>query len=49
MGYYIVKLLSEAYMLQDETTVHKQGIKSGGLIAKVGYISITKSNTNWYW
>ena len=49
MGYYIVKLLSEPYILSDDKTVDKKVIKSVELIVKAGYISIMRSNTNWYW
>ena len=49
MGYYIVKLLSEPYILSDDKTVDKQVIKLVELIVKAGYVSIMRSNTNWYW
>ena len=34
MGYYVVKLLSEPYMLQDEIVFDKKFIKKGELIVK---------------
>ena len=39
MGYYVVKYLSEPYMLQDKKNFDK----------KVINVSIMESNTNWYW
>ena len=49
MGYYVVKFLLEPYMLQDKKTVDKQVIKVGKIIVKAEYLSIMKTNTNWYW
>ena len=34
MGYYVVKILSELYMLQDKKTVDKQVIQASELILK---------------
>ena len=49
MGYYAVKFLSKPYRLQDDKKVYKQVIKSGEIIVKAEYISITKTITNCYW
>ena len=49
IGYYVVKLLSEPYMLKDDKTVDNKVIKSGELTVKKEYLSIIKANTNWYW
>ena len=49
MAYYVVKFLSEPYMLQDNKIVDKQVIMAGELIVKSEYLSIMKANTNWYW
>ena len=49
MGYYVVKFLKLPYTLQDYKTFYNQVIEAGELIAKVEYISIKRSNTNWYW
>ena len=48
MVYYVVKFLSEPYMLQDDKKVDKQFRKEGEIIAKSGYLCIMKYNTNWY-
>ena len=48
MGYYDVKLLSETNTIQDKRTVEKKVIKAGELIVNVEYLSIIKTNTNWY-
>ena len=49
MVYYVVKFLSEQYMLQYYKTVNKQVIKVGELILKAEYIIIMKSRKTWYW
>ena len=35
-------------MLQDNKTVEKKVINAGEIILKAEYLSIMKSNTNWY-
>ena len=49
MVYYVVKFLSEQYMLQYYKTVNKQVIKVGELILKAEYVIIMKSSKTWYW
>ena len=46
---YVIKLLSEAYILQNNTTIDGQVISAGGLFVKPKYIFSMKENTNWYW
>ena len=48
VGYYVVKLLLEPYMLQDNITTDKKLIKSGELKVKSKYPSKMKTNTTWY-
>ena len=33
-GYYIIKFISEAYMLQNSTTIDRQVISTGKLVVK---------------
>ena len=40
---------SEAYTLQDNTTIDGQIITAGELVVKAQYISSMKVDTNWYW
>ena len=45
---HVAKFLSEPYKLQDDKKVDNQVMRAGELIVKAEYISIKKSNTNWY-
>ena len=47
--FYVVQLLSEAYTLQNNTTIYWQVISSGELVVKAQYICSMQGNTNWYW
>ena len=38
MGYQVIKFVSEAYTLQDETTCDGQIIPYGGIVVKAHYI-----------
>ena len=40
---------SEAYTLQDNTTIDGQIIISGKLVVKAQYLCYTQVDTNWYW
>ena len=48
IGYYVVILLLEPYMLQYDKKIDKQVINAGEVIVKVGCLSTIKSNTQWY-
>ena len=37
-GFYVIMFTSEAYKLQDNTTIDGQIITSGGLVVKAQYI-----------
>ena len=40
---------SEAYTLQDNTTIDGQIINAGGLVVKAQYFCSMQVDTNWYW
>ena len=40
---------SEAYTLQDNTTIYGQIITAGELVVKAQYICSIQVDTNWYW
>ena len=48
-GFYVVKFISEAYMLQKNTKIDGQVISFGELVAKAQYLWSVQENTNWYW
>ena len=37
-GLYVIQFISEAYMLQNNTTINGQVISAGGLVVKVQYL-----------
>ena len=47
-GLYVIKFISEAYMLQNNTTIDGQVISAGELVVKSQYICSMQENTNWY-
>ena len=47
-GFYVIKLLSDVYKLQDNTTIDGQVIYAGELVVKAQYLSSMQENTNWY-
>ena len=47
--FYVILLVSEAYTLQDNTTIYVQIITAGELVVKAQYISSVRVGTNWYW
>ena len=48
-GLYFIKFLSEAYTLQNNTTIYGQVIYDGELVVKAKYLCSMQENTNWYW
>ena len=49
MGYYVIKLFSEAYTLQEDTTCNGKISASVELFFKAQYIKCIQDNTKWYW
>ena len=47
-GFYVIKLISEAYKLQNNTTIDRKFISDGELVGKAQYLCSMKENTNWY-
>ena len=48
MGYYVIKLISEAYALREETTCDRKIGSAGELVVKAQYIDCMKDNTKRY-
>ena len=48
-GFYVVQFISEAYRLQNNTTIDGQVISAGELVLKSQYLCSMQENTNWYW
>ena len=48
-GFYVIKLLLDAYTLQNNTTIDRQVISAGKLVVKAQYICFMQENINWYW
>ena len=48
-GFYVIMVTSEAYTLQNNTTIYGQIITSGELVVKTQYICSMQVDTNWYW
>ena len=49
MDSMLFKFISEAYTLQNNTTIYGQVISSGELFIKAQYLCSMQENTNWYW
>ena len=49
MEYYVIKLLSESYTLQEDTTNYGRISTSGELYVKSQYVNCMQYNTRWYW
>ena len=49
MGYYVIKFISEAFILQEETTYDGQINTAGELVFKFQYMNCMQYNTKWYW
>ena len=47
-GYYVIKFISEAYTLQNNTTIDGQIITTGELVVKAHYLCSMQDTTNWY-
>ena len=47
--FYVIMFTSEAYTLQDNTTIDGQIITADELFVKKQYIWSVKVDTNWYW
>ena len=47
-GFYVIQFISEAYRLQNNTTIDGQVISSGELLVKSQYFCSIQENTNWY-
>ena len=45
----MIKFVSKAYTLQDETTCDEKNSSAGELSFKEQYIRYTKEKTKWYW
>ena len=48
-GLYVIQLLSDAYTLQNNTTIYGQVISFWELVVKAQYLCSMQENTNWYW
>ena len=49
MGYYVIKLISEDHISQEETRCSVQISTFGELVVKDQYMNFMKDNTKWYW
>ena len=47
--FYVIQFVSEAYTLQNNTTIDIQVIYAGELVVKAKYICSVQENTNCYW
>ena len=47
--FYVIMFTSEAYTLQDNTTIYGKIITTGGLVGKAKYLCSMQVDTNWYW
>ena len=48
-GFYFIMFTSEAYTLQDNTTIYGQIITAVKLVVKSQYLCSMHVDTNWYW
>ena len=48
-GLYVIQFLSEAYTLNNNTTIDGQVISDGELVVKAKYLFSMQENKNWYW
>ena len=48
-GFYVIQSISDAYTLQNNTTIDGQVISAGKLVIKAQYICSMQENTNCYW
>ena len=49
MGYYVVKYMSNNFILQEETDTYCQMSKAGELEVRYEYLIIMNAKKNWYW
>ena len=49
MEYYVIKYLSEPYILKEDQTTGSKLSEEGEPVVKDEYLSIMKSKTNWHW
>ena len=47
--FYVIMFTSEAYKLQDNTTLDGKNITAGELVVKAQYICSMQVDNNWYW
>ena len=47
-GFYVIMFTSEAYIIQDNTTIDGKIITAGGLVVKAQYLCSMQVDTNWY-
>ena len=48
-GFFVIKFISEAYTLQNNTKFDRQNISADELVVKAQYICSMQENFNWYW
>ena len=48
-GLYVIQFLSDAYTLQNNTTIDVQVISSDKLVVKAQYLFFVQEDNNWYW
>ena len=48
-GFHVILFISDAYTLQNSTTIYGQVISAGELVVKSKYLYSMQENTNWYW
>ena len=48
-GFYAIMFTSGAYKLQENTTIGRQIITAGELVAKAQYLCYMQIDNNWYW
>ena len=46
--FYVIQFISEAYTLQNNTTIDRNIISAGELVFRTQYLCSMKKNTNWY-
>ena len=47
-GFYAIKFISEAYTLQNNTTIDGKVLSAGKLAVKAQYLCSMQENNNWY-
>ena len=48
-GFHVIMFTSEAYTLQETTTIDEKIITAGELVVKLQYLCSMQVDTNWYW